>query len=415
MPNSLFASHRHRSRFAWVIVATLVLAVSPSEMAAGKMYWYNRFDDSIERANLDGSGRETVLAATPPLEGIALDAAAGKMYWWTGQDRIERSNLDGSRREIVRFAAQPRSLALDVRAGKMYYLSYNYEWTTIERANLNGNQHQRLIELLPSDEGQDIAIDPEAGKMYWTSYPAPSSSRGRIEWANLDGSERKILLSGVNFSPWNIALDLTTAHGVLPCQGLNLLFAGTSLESRISRTAVSSSAISGNRLHTLGMAGFEGSACSAVPSAGDATLWLTSPGGETPSTGDQGDLPRPELGPAGSIQNVADKTYEVWVATGRDARPFSPSRDCLRFRATTFSSDLCGGTGTFVEWPLRNIPGMSVWTGHIVCQGRNSVYHGTSYGRGAAKVVSAVAGDGSGSTLALEGSENPFCSISPGK
>src|SRR5262249_45825829 len=71
----------------------------------------------IRRANLDGTGRETLIAGLPGPSGFVLDAADGKMYWtdFLAGD-IRRANLDGSDMELlVRGLASPPLITLDFR------------------------------------------------------------------------------------------------------------------------------------------------------------------------------------------------------------------------------------------------------------------------------------------------------------
>ncbi|MEX2219652.1 MAG: PQQ-binding-like beta-propeller repeat protein [Phycisphaerales bacterium] len=77
------------------------IAIDP---AGGKVYWTDHVLNVVRRANLDGSGMQTLytdLGGQDP-RGIALDLANGKVYW--GQDfgeeptvgAIFRANLDGT-------------------------------------------------------------------------------------------------------------------------------------------------------------------------------------------------------------------------------------------------------------------------------------------------------------------------------
>jgi hypothetical protein len=45
------------------------------------MYWVDFSAKDIERANLDGSGRERLLTTQSLPEDVALDLTGGKMYW----------------------------------------------------------------------------------------------------------------------------------------------------------------------------------------------------------------------------------------------------------------------------------------------------------------------------------------------
>ena len=105
------------------------LALDPG---GGKMYWTEiqysgDVDASIKRANLDGTGVETLIGSTAGSFGLAtarsfsldLDPGGGKMYWtiWelgSNKGFIARANLDGTEAEIlVSGLRRPTALALD--------------------------------------------------------------------------------------------------------------------------------------------------------------------------------------------------------------------------------------------------------------------------------------------------------------
>jgi hypothetical protein len=82
-------------RLGWVV---LVLAVVLPANAADKVYWTADEPHKIQRANLDGSNVEDVIAAgVGNPHGVALDLSRGKIYWTDdATDKIQRANLDGS-------------------------------------------------------------------------------------------------------------------------------------------------------------------------------------------------------------------------------------------------------------------------------------------------------------------------------
>src|SRR6266545_1645264 len=193
-----------------VMVALAVAGLAPKDAAAsgGKMYWIvdPGFDDvDILRANLNGGRVEEIFGIDVlgvPL-GVAVDAAGRKMYWTDiSYYTIERANLDGSGGEdLVAGLSYPTGIALDVAGGKMY-------WTDsgkIQRANLDGRGMETLVTGL---SGSWIALDVAGGKMYWTGS-------GKIQRANLDGTGMELLVAAqLAFPgrplmfPWAIALDL---------------------------------------------------------------------------------------------------------------------------------------------------------------------------------------------------------------
>ncbi|MCH9002239.1 MAG: hypothetical protein IIC02_06665 [Planctomycetes bacterium] len=72
------------------------------DRAAGQIYWTNFGNNTIGRANLDGSGREVLFAglADQPI-GIALDPTTEKLYWTINSGEVQRANLDGTGLETV--------------------------------------------------------------------------------------------------------------------------------------------------------------------------------------------------------------------------------------------------------------------------------------------------------------------------
>jgi DNA-binding beta-propeller fold protein YncE len=168
------------------------------DVAGGQMYWADTDSGDIRRANLDGTGQETLLSGPGPIL-IALDVPGGKMYWTDdGSGDIRRANIDGSGQEtLVVGLASPRSIALDLPGGKMYWAVR--DTGDIRRANLDGSGLEILVRNLSTPTG--MALDLPSGKMYWAETGA-----GKIQRANLDGSGQEILVR--NPSAHGIALDL---------------------------------------------------------------------------------------------------------------------------------------------------------------------------------------------------------------
>ena len=191
------------------------------DIAAGKMYWtVTGFSMGIQRANLDGSDVENLvemdLFSESSLEGIALDVIDGKMYWTdTGTDKIQRANLDGSDIEDLVIGVEgvegPRGIALDVAGGKIYWTDWIAE--KIQRADLDGSNVEDLI-TTGLDSPIGIALDVAGGKMYWThgewDEDAEALTNGKIQRANLDGSDIEDLITTGLGSPIGIALSISS-------------------------------------------------------------------------------------------------------------------------------------------------------------------------------------------------------------
>ena len=89
------------------------------------MYWANQFGHTIWRANLDGTGQETVLTGLSEPAGIALDVAVAKMYWADVQGSILLANLDGTGLEtLVTDGFGDIGIALDFESDQMYWTQF---------------------------------------------------------------------------------------------------------------------------------------------------------------------------------------------------------------------------------------------------------------------------------------------------
>ncbi|HEU5103883.1 MAG TPA: PxKF domain-containing protein [Roseiflexaceae bacterium] len=182
-----------------LVALSLQLPIPAAATSFGKMYWTDLGPPKISRANLDGSAVEDV--ATDPSGSLALDVAGGKLYWTLAGDdgKVRRANLDGSGVEdLVTGLYRPNGIALDLAAGKMYYVTDNGH--TIQRADLSGANAATVLASL--SEARHLALDTVNGKLYWSDAAQDAVSR-----ANLNGTGTEVLVSSQT-GPYGIALDV---------------------------------------------------------------------------------------------------------------------------------------------------------------------------------------------------------------
>jgi len=189
----------------------------------GKLYWCDREGMRVMRANLDGSGVETLVDtsqgdARPGPDarkwcvGIAVDAAGGKIYWTqkggdnAGEGRILRAGIDipagksAANRPDVELLydslPEPIDLELDVRSRMIYWTDRGDppRGNTVNRAPMDpAPGAPQVPEILFSHlmEGIGIALDRKGGRMFMTDLG------GSVYSASLDGSSAKTLLMAV--------------------------------------------------------------------------------------------------------------------------------------------------------------------------------------------------------------------------
>jgi len=157
----------------------------------------NLNDGSIERADLDGKNRKTIVpqGRTHTPKQIILDKKGGKLCWCDREGmRVMRCNLDGSRLETLieagRGDADSRNqtlwcvgLAIDPKFGKIYWTQKgpdNAGLGRLFRANLEIPAGQTaatrsdveiFFDALP--EPIDLELDPKNRVLYWTDRGDP--------------------------------------------------------------------------------------------------------------------------------------------------------------------------------------------------------------------------------------------------
>jgi hypothetical protein len=155
----------------------------------------------IHVMNTYGSERKTIVTDCRLPDGIVVDTDAGQIYWTNmgvpslNDGSIERADLDGrSRKTIVAKGDTytPKQIILDKDSNKLYWC--DREGMRVMRCDLDGLHLETLIEAGHGDSDRKdqtrwcvgLTIDPKYRKIYWTQKGPDNAGRGRIFRANIE-------------------------------------------------------------------------------------------------------------------------------------------------------------------------------------------------------------------------------------
>jgi hypothetical protein len=168
----------------------------------GRLFFLEASGGRIHSANADGSDSKVIVTGCRIPDGIVVDVEAGHIYWTNmgvpskNDGSIERADLDGqNRKTIIREGDTftPKQLHLQKKSGKLYWC--DREGMRVMRANLDGSNIETLVDASTGDPrpGTDqtkvcvgITVDPDRGQFYWTQKGPENAGKGRIFRAKID-------------------------------------------------------------------------------------------------------------------------------------------------------------------------------------------------------------------------------------
>jgi hypothetical protein len=211
--------------------ATQSRRASGEKAAVGRLFLLDLSDGRIMSMNPDGSDRKVLVTECRYPDGIAVDVEAGHIYWTNmgvpslNDGSIERADIDGrNRKTIVPQGATftPKQVHLEKKAGKLYWS--DREGMRVMRANLDGSGLETLVVAGQGDTDRrdatkwcvGITVDPTRGQIYWTQKGPDNAGLGRIFRANIEipkgesaanRSDIEVLFDGLP-EPIDLELDL---------------------------------------------------------------------------------------------------------------------------------------------------------------------------------------------------------------
>lgn len=193
----------------------------------------------------DGSHEVVLANLTRTPDGIKVDAESEAVYWTnmgTGihlidgdpasgavppnDGTIERANLDGSGHEVLvasGLAGTPKELVLDKESGHLYWC--DREGMRVMRARLDGSEVTELVRTgnFPADTEDatrhcvGIALDKANGHVYWTQKGRPTPARAVSSARASTCPQARIPRNGpISNACWRICPSRSTSISTMP-------------------------------------------------------------------------------------------------------------------------------------------------------------------------------------------------------
>ena len=173
-----------------------------SKPALARLYVLDLSGDQIFVVNPDGSGKTVIVTGCHFPDGIVVDAERGHIYWTnmggpkSNDGSIERADLDGQNRKTIvppGGTFTPKQLHLDRDNRKLYWS--DREGMRVMRANLDASQIETLVDTSHGDArpGRDatkwcvgITVDPKREQIYWTQKGPDNANQGKLCRASIE-------------------------------------------------------------------------------------------------------------------------------------------------------------------------------------------------------------------------------------
>ena len=151
--------------------------------------------------NPDGTDKTFLVTGCPVPDGVAVDVEAGHIYWTNmgvpsrNDGSIERADLDGSNRTTIVAPGgtyTPKQLHLDAEGRKLYW--GDREGMRVMRCDLDGTNVETLVQSGEGDQDRrdetnwcvGVAVDHIGGHLYWTQKGPSDAGLGKILRAGID-------------------------------------------------------------------------------------------------------------------------------------------------------------------------------------------------------------------------------------
>lgn len=175
--------------------------ISSANVSVPRLFVLELNAGCIHSMNTDGSERTTIVTGCHLPDGIVVDVEAGHIYWTNmgipnlNDGSVERADVDGKNRKTIVARGKthtPKQIILDKKGGKLYWC--DREGMRVMRCDLDGARLETLIEAGRGEvDSRDatrwcvgLMIDPKSGHIYWSQKGPDNAGLGRIFRANLE-------------------------------------------------------------------------------------------------------------------------------------------------------------------------------------------------------------------------------------
>jgi hypothetical protein len=151
--------------------------------------------------NPDGTGKTVLVEGCPVPDGVAVDVEGGHIYWTNmgkppvKDGSIERVDLDGNNRTTIVPSGgthTPKQLHYDRDSHKLYWC--DREGMRVMRCDLDGSNVETLVQTGQGDGDRrdetnwcvGVAVDHVGGHLYWTQKGPSDAGLGKIFRAGID-------------------------------------------------------------------------------------------------------------------------------------------------------------------------------------------------------------------------------------
>src|SRR6201982_3278582 len=129
-----------------------------AKAVTGRLFFLEASGGRIHSVNADGSDRKVIISGARIPDGIVVDVEAGHIYWTNmgvpnqNDGSIERADVDGQNRKTIvpeGGTFTPKQLHLEKKSGKLYWC--DREGMRVMRANLDGSNIETLVDTGEGD------------------------------------------------------------------------------------------------------------------------------------------------------------------------------------------------------------------------------------------------------------------------